>query len=318
MKQDRSDVDYVLNFFESFRQQGHVDKLNNQNRVEVQSEGDKLVVACRQLNILGGAYNFEEAVLQTYNFDRATDEVGNFEAKAGDAVVVGFLNGDPREGLILGGLSHTSRQNRFELDDGPQYVMSVNGLEREINKDGEYTVTFKGQPTNASVLSDKPTTEPIPEPEYDEEVGSTFFKFDVEGGWTVSDNATSDPQSVHVNKSAGTITITSGAIILTMTKGEEATSLTTKTLTVDAADAITNNTKDWRTEASATAVLKSPKVAIGTDGTELLDQIVKLIDALGAQTIITPVGPATPIQGSPQWSQVAQIKSAINGIKGKL
>ena len=64
--------------------------------------------------------------------------------------------------------------------------------------------------------------------------------------------------------------------------------------------------------------LKSPKIAIGTDGTELLDQLVQLIDAIGTQTIITPVGPASPVSASPQWAQVTAIQQKINGIKGSL
>lgn len=286
--------------------------------VEVQNEGDKHFVPCKLMRRFGGVYNTEEYTLQTYNADRNNDQVGKFETKAGDQVVVAFLNGDPREGLIIGGLNHTARKARFKPEDGPQLFTETNGVQREINKDGEYTVTFRGIPTNASVLKDKPGNKVIPEAEYDDEVGTTYYKFDVDGGWTVSDNATQDPQTVHINKKDGEIIITSGKIELIMVKGEEATSLQTKTLDITSTDSISNTTSDWVTDASSTARLKSPKIAIGHSSTELLDQLVKLIDAIGTQTVITPVGPAAPVSASPQWAQVEQIKSAINSIRGSL
>lgn len=286
--------------------------------VEVQRDGDKLAVPCRTMTNIGGIFNYEEYTKQTYNYDQGSDELPAFETKAGDTVLVSFLNGDPREGIIIGSMHHPGRQRELSLDDGVQYKRVINGVEHLINNEGEYTVTFKGQPTNLKLLSDKPGNKAIPAAEYDQEVGTTYYKFDVEGGWTVSDNATSDPQTVHIDKSNGEITITSGKIELKMAKQDEATSLTTKTLDISATDSMTTLTKKWATEASESAKLKSPKVAIGTDGIELLDQLVKLITAIGSQTIITPVGPAAPVSASPQWSQVAQIQSKINSIKGSL
>ncbi|RLA60477.1 MAG: hypothetical protein DRQ89_12815 [Epsilonproteobacteria bacterium] len=286
--------------------------------VEVQSESDRFVVSCKLMTRLGGVYNSEEYTLQTYKFDKTNDRIGKFDTKAGDMVLVTFLNGDPREGVILGGISHTARKAKFDPADGPQHFVSTNGIEQEINKEGEYILTFRGQPTNAKVLTDKPNDKPIPEAEYDDEVGTTFMKFDLDGGWTVSDNATENPQSIHVDKVSGTITITSGAVVLSIAKEGEAVSLTSKTLNINATDSVDIKTKEWSVEASETAKMKSPKIAIGGDGTELLDQIVQLIDALGSQTIITPVGPASPVMASPQWAKVEKIKSAITGIKGSL
>jgi phage gp45-like len=286
--------------------------------VEVQSEGDKLLVPCRPMVNIGGIFNYEEYTLQTYEYADQRGGAAAFETKPGDTVLVAFLNGDPREGVILGGLHHPGRPRQLELDDGAQYKRVINGVEHLINKDGEYVVTFRGVPTNADILDESPTDEAIPEPEYDEEIGTTFFKFDAEGGFTVSDNATEDPQSIHIDKSAGTITLTSGDIVLTMSKGDEATSLTTSTLHINADDSVTIDTSDIEIEASSTAKLKSPKIAIGSGGTELLNELVELIRALGQQTIITPTGPASPISSSPQWSQVASISQKINGIKGSL
>jgi len=285
--------------------------------VEVQDQGDKLFIPCRQLRRFGGVFNYEDYTLQTYSYQASKDAVPAFNTKAGDFVLVCYLNGDAREGLILGGLVHPARESTLMPDDGPQYLSEFNGIVNSINSDGELTVTFRGQPTNLSVLDAAPTDK-LPAPTFDDSVGTSFYKFDKTGSYTVSDNAESDPQSIKIDKTAGTTTITSGQITLTMTKGSQDTTLKTKTMVINADTSMTTNTTDWSTIASSTAKIKSPKIAFGTDGTELLDQITKLIDAIGKLTAISPVGPCSALISAPQWSGVDAVKSAITGIKGSL
>lgn len=284
--------------------------------VEVQDEGDKLFIQCKQMRRHGGVYNFEDYTLQTYKFDQKYDNIPAFDTKAGDAVLVAFLNGDSREGIIIGGLVHSARMSTLKPEDGPQYLSQFNGIETSINKDGEYTVTFKAQPKNIAKLKDSPNGKKIAAPEWDTDVGTSYFKFDKEGSYTVSDHAKSDPQSIKIDKKNGKIIVTSGKIVLTMEKKKELTTLVCKELSIDAKDKMTTKTKDWLTDASATATIKSPKVAFGTDSIELLDQITKLVEALGKLTPISPVGPCAPMQSSPQWSGVEEVKSKINTIKG--
>ena len=285
--------------------------------VEVQDQGDKLFIPCRQLRRFGGVFNYEDYTLQDYKYNISSDAVPAFNTKAGDFVLVVYLNGDPREGMILGGLVHPARSSTLMPDDGPQYQSEFNGLVNNINSDGELTVTFRGQPTNLDVLSNSPAGK-LPEPTFDDSVGTSFYKFDKTGSYTVSDNATSDPQSIKIDKTAGTTTITSGQITLVMTKGSQDTALKTKTMEINADTSMTTTTQDWSTVASSTAKIKSPKIAFGTDGTELLDQITKLIDAIGKLTAISPVGPCSALISAPQWSGVDAVKTAITGIKGTL
>ncbi len=287
--------------------------------VEVLDNNDRIPVPCRQMRSLGGVFNYEENILRSYNADPNKDETPAYTNKAGDLVVIAYLNGDAREGIILGGITHPAiSETALDPAEGPQYYKVFNGVETVINTDGEMTVTFKGQPTNLAKLQDLPNDDPVPDPEYDLAIGGTNYKFEKDGSWNLTDNAQELPQSIRVDKPNGKIVVTSGAITLTMTKEGERIDIKSKEFSVVSDNTWSTKTKDWKVEASATAKLKSPKVAIGTDGTELLDEIVKLIEALGAQTIITPVGPAAPVQASPQWSQVEQVKSAINKIKGTL
>jgi len=285
--------------------------------VEIQSNAKKINMNCRMMRQFGGAYNYEDYVFQGYKTTDAPDPVDSFDAKAGDAVLVSQLNGQGREGVILGGITHAARKTSIKASNGPQYDAEFNGIHTSINNSGEWTLTFKGQPTNISILAATPSSQ-LPAPKYNTTIGSSYMKFDKTGGWTISDNATSNPQLVHIDKAAGSITISSGQISLKMAKGDQSVNITCQSLTINSANTITESTKDYKLTATSSVKITSPQIAIGHEGIELLDQLSQMIDALGSLTAISPIGPCAPLKASPTWSQVEQIKSKINQVKGSL
>lgn len=312
----------VVNKSDSMLRIGVVRKATNDEKtgelrylVEVQNHNDKIELNCRMLRRFGGAYNYEDFISRGYKFDDQPDPVTAFEAKAGDAVLVGQLNGQGREGIILGGINHAARKTIIKATDGPQYAAEFNGIETSINKDGEYKITFKGQPTNIAELNNSPSKK-LPAPKYDTKVGTSFFKFDKKGGFEVSDNAESDKQFLKIDKDGGTIELAAGKVSLKFTKKSEAVSLKTKTLDINSTDKITAKTKEFLVTVETKAYIKSPKVAIGSDSVELLDQLAKLVDALGKVAPVSPVGPCTPLAATPQWPEVEIIKAKIKQITG--
>jgi hypothetical protein len=285
--------------------------------VEMRDMNDAIEVNCRLLRRLGGAFNYEDTILHGYKISDQPDATTDFKAKAGDTVLVAFLNGEAREAIILGGVSHPARASTLAIDKGPQYLSEFNGVENSINDNGEFTVTFKGIPTNIAVLDKAPSAK-LPAPTYDTAVGTTFMKFDKTGSWEISDNAKSDLQRIRIDKPNGQILVNAGQVSLKITKSSQDVALKTKTLEITADTSITEKTTDWATTASATAKIKSPKVAFGTDGIELLDQLAQLVDAIGMLTAISPVGPCSPLTAAPQWSGVDAIKAKIKEITGSL
>lgn len=273
--------------------------------VGVNSNGREIPINCVLLRRFGGVYNYEDFINHGYNYQDAPDSIAGYNAKAGDAVLVGQLNGQGRDGVILGGLTHAARKTTIQASDGPQYDAEFNGVHTNINADGEWTLTFKGQPTNLAQLDDTPSQE-IPPAVYDLSVGGSFMKFDKAGGWTVSDAAESTPQSIYIDKAGGNITATAN-------------------------NKFTLNTQNFLMMASSTATINSPKIAIGGSGTELLDQITQalgdIVDFLNqtdsAHTHLGNLGYPTgaPIEAS-MFTQLASklktIKEAIDGIKGSL
>ena len=285
--------------------------------VEIQDKNDSIEVNARLLRRFGGVYNYEDVVDHGYKFDDKPDPTRNFEAKAGDTVLVAFLNGEAREAVILGGLIHPARKSTVDITKGPQYVSEFNGIETKINENGEYTMTFKAVPTNAKNLDNIPSAK-IPAPTYDDKIGGSFFQFDKTGSMELNDKDKDGIQNMRIDKKEGTITINSGKIKLTMTKKSEKVDLKCKVMNVVADDKITGKTKEYELNASTSVKINSPKVAIGKEGIELLDELFQLVEALGKVIPISPVGPCTALMATPQWPDVKSVQSKIKEITGSL
>lgn len=285
--------------------------------VEVQSKNDSIEVNARLLRKFGGVYNYEDVVDHGYKFDDKPDPTRNFEAKAGDAVLVAFLGGQAREAIILGGLIHPARKSTLDITKGPQYQSEFNGIETRINENGEYTMTFKAVPTNAKKLDETPQNA-IAAPTYDDKIGGSFFQFDKTGSIEINDKDKNGIQNMRIDKPKGTITVNSGKIKLTLTKKDEKVELKCKLLDIVSDDKITVKTKEFKMEASTSTKINSPKVAIGKEGIELLDQLFQMIEALAKVIPISPVGPCSAIGSSPQWPGVVEVQSKIKEITGSL
>lgn len=224
--------------------------------VEVFDDGRIIPVTCQRITSLGGVYNYEEYTLNGFVPDN-TDASNAVNVLPGDKVLVAYANGDSREGLIIGFLNHTARKRAITdpSDESPSenyeflnkdgdsrtaYISEFNGLRREINKLGEYKVTYHGTPTNVDLLSEPAEGLEIPFPEYDEDVSGSYYMFDENGSWELNDN---DDQSIFVNKPDGTITITSGNTSLVINKEEETYSITNKKTTFTSEDEFNVKTK---------------------------------------------------------------------------
>jgi hypothetical protein len=241
------------------------DKNTNELRyiVEVKRRSDTMLANCRMVRSLGGVYNYTDHVLHGYNYNAATQGQNGVVARAGDIVLVGQFAGQGREGVILGGLTHPARTNFLKASDGPQYRSEINGIETFINKDGEYTLTFKGQPTNLASLEDAPN-KPVPAPQYDTKIGSSYLRFDKTGGFTISDNAQSDAQSFQIDKANGILALTSGKVSLKLTKQSEEVALVTKSFKVDASSSVAVRTKTFEMTADDHSKWTSPEITIDT------------------------------------------------------
>jgi hypothetical protein len=295
------------------------DELNKDVRyvVEVADKNDTVLLWCRTMSRMGGVFNYEDFTFRGYESTPLSKLNKSFASVAGDLVLVVGLNGNTREGVILGGLKHAGRTTKMTSDE-IAYAAEFNGVETLINTDGEYSLTFKGIPVNESVLKIPATGIPVPPPVYNPAITGTYMKFDKDGGWEINDKAIGLEQSIKMDKSAGSILIKGGQAEFSIEKTSQAFSLKGLTLNIEATQAISMKTLEFAVDATTAIKLKGLQVAIGSDSVELFDQLVKLIDAIGKLQPQSPVGPCTPLLADPNWPQVLQIQTQLSTVKGSL
>lgn len=249
-------------------------------KVEVWDNGVSIPVACIRTARFGGIYNFEEYTHRSF-VPGTSDSSTVRNLQPGDQVIVAYLGGNSREGVILGCINHFGRKeainhaeqttenkfSEFVNRPGPttvRYISEFNGVETAINSSGEHRVTFKGQPTNLDKLLEAPNGAEIPAPAYDLEVGGSYYEFDKTGSWYLSDNSEENLQSIKVNKPDGTIEIVSGNTSLVISKADESYTYTQKKVTFNTADEWNLNTKKTNINSEAEVNVKAGK--INTDG----------------------------------------------------
>ena len=283
--------------------------------VEVSIRNTVILVPCHVMVQSGSPYDYEEVKYRTYRQAGLNPPVDPFpytdyKTKSGDMVIVALIQGSARAGVILGALLHPSRAAEITADK-KGYIKTYNGIETKITDDGEYRVTFKGKLLNPLDLHIPGT--PILPAQYDPVSGGSFLSIDNTGSITLNDNVS---QSIKIDKTGKATTITAGKSIAEF--GPSGYSLTAPKIAMESKLASEIKALSISLEATKDIKIKGTKVAIGNSSFELIDGLIKLIDALGALTVISPNGPCNPLQGAATWAQVAMIKSQLSVLKGSL
>ena len=219
-------------------------------------------ITCTRAYRFGGLYNFEEYTYRGFEPGDSQVSYGNAPLVPGDMVIVACINGNSREGIILGCLKHRGRDEILDsADNDTAFISEFNGLETIINANGEYRVTYKGLPTNIDELNNPPSGSPYPAAEYDENKGFSYFQFDSDGSYTLTDNANDDlPQSIIVDKKAGTIELISGKTAFVIDKNKESYTIQNKITTFNAADEFNIMTKVTNVDSSQEVNVTSGKI----------------------------------------------------------
>jgi hypothetical protein len=283
--------------------------------VEVQYKGMRYILNCRTIAKFGDVYNYEEMGLRTWDYTSKDPIPRSYSNRVGEMVAVVHINQTPNEGLILGSIRHPA--HKCKIKSGVAYASEFNGLETTISDAGAYKIKFQGTPTTVANLKSISGDKKLPEAKYDDKVAGSYFTFDAKGAYEVSDGA-EKPQSIKIDKQAKTLTIISGDIAITLKKEDKSVALKSSTLTIETEKSTSIKTQEFAINSSKAVKIKGAKIAIGSGGVELLDSLIKLIDGLGTLVVNSPVGPCSPVQSAPTWSQIEAIKSKLSSIKGSL
>lgn len=279
--------------------------------------GNVTYMWCEPTFRFGSPTNYEQYIHSASGSDNSHKATMKLEEyKCGARVLVAGYGGSTSNGYILGALCHNKMPAQLTREDGVVYASEFNGVETIINSVGEYTLTFKGTPTNIDKINLPPTRlEPIPDATYNKTIAGSKFKFYYDGSIELDDN---NNQKVFIDKTKGTITIHSGNNFIIFNKEQKSISTSAKDVIINGSGSIQSSTESYLIAANEHYLVKSPKIALGTPEIELLDQITKLVDKIGECAVTSPVGPCTPMSASPQWGGVSEIKNKIEQIKGAL
>jgi hypothetical protein len=283
--------------------------------VEVQHIGLKYVLNCKVMSKFGDAYNYEEWGMRTWDYKTKDPIPRSYANRVGEIVAVMHINGSPNEGLIIGAIKHPAHKTKIK--SGVAYASEYNGLETTISDKGAYKIKFKGTPTTVPDLKSVSGGKSVPAAKYDDKIAGSYFAFDDKGSYEVSDGA-DKPQSIKIDKSAKTLTIKSGDVTVTIKQDDKSISTVSSVLTIAADKSATIKSPEFSVDASKSVKIKGSKIAIGSSGVELLDSIIKMIDAVGTLVVSSPVGPCSPVKSAPTWAQIEAIKSKLSSIKGSL
>ena len=296
-------------------------------QVEIFVNGKQIPVSCKPITRFGGVYNYEEFNLRPWDpkkidenlFPVSTD---SYEYRSGDVVVVGLLGNDDREGVIFGGLNHPARAQKI-TDSDIQYYSVFNGLEKQIRADGSYKVIFNGAATNAAVLSVPVTGAPIIEPIYNPVTAGSYYGFDSNGSFVITDSNPVSEQMVKIfkNQSSGSIILKSGRSLVEL-GGNAATgqfAASASSITLDALQSVNVSSKLKMNLKGTQLSIKGLQVAIGNDTVELVSALVELITELGQVIVTSPVGTCTPVASSPNWAaKVIPLQVKLQTLAGSL
>lgn len=293
--------------------------------VLVNDGGNEVPVSCVRMSRFGGVHNYEE-----YNYLGYNDPIGSgsglqYSDRPGDVVVVAYLDGSARKGVILGGIRHPARQEQLEANGTPAYISRMNGIEKKISEEGALTYTYKGKmPNDEALLKTTPGLLPVTEATDDPARGGSNFGFDAEGNFMVADGEGGGSQSIVIKKALtpadGDITITSGSTVVRLagSMAEQVVSIETLgDMSISATKSFSVDTLDCEIAAKNTIHIDAlVGVKIQAKGMELLDLITQLIDEMGSLVINSPDGPCAPFNSAPTWTKVMMIQQKIKQMIG--
>jgi len=285
--------------------------------VEVQHRGNTIPVACSLMTRWGGVRNFEEYGLRPYKGNPATDMLGatdqTYDTRVGDLVLVACLNGQYREGVILGGVRHPGRKSTIPAAD-IAYISEFNGIETKITTSGSYRITNKGAisaPLDAAI----PGVPILPEIN-NPVVGGSYYELSDDGSWSVTDGM---QQSIKIDKTGQTTTITAGKCSVTLKVLEGSATVDSPTVVINSTIQTDIKTMMLNMEATLSAKLKAKQIAIGNETFELIQGLIDLIDGLGTLVVTSPAGPCNPLNTAPTWAvSIELLKAKMLAIKGSL
>ncbi len=176
----------------------------------------------------------------------------------GSFVLMMCMDGMSEKGIIIGGLTHPKRAKSLTKEAGTHMEGEFNGLNVQINKDGEFLIKFKSASDNLGKYSD-------------EEAGGSYLKIDKTGSIEVSDGST---EFIKIDKAAKAINVEAAKDISVKAK---------ENISIEATKNASMKMLDLVLEASGKAeikIVKAMNLEIGKDAKIKAKQLQVTVDSI--------------------------------------
>ncbi len=272
--------------------QGNISKRHLEydvNVAEFKAAGGASVLTyrnCRQVDVFGNINDHLNYTLEISQNDKEKDGGARVLLLCIDGINVGG------NAVIIGGLTDHNREG-YKRADGKFYDFQFNGLDININKDGEYTITYNSPIDLAGKKA------------FQSAAGSKI-KIDKDGGITLSTN---EGQFLTLNRASKIIELGDGKNSITLDKGNEQIGIfTSGDASISADKQLSLFSKNSTSiESSADISIKSATSAALQSGTSM--------DIKAGTTLNIKAGASGTIQAGPTLT----VKSdGITTVKGQL
>ncbi len=265
--------------------------------------------------LFGGGINNYFEVVPTDPGPKAQDPSISRINKPGTWVLVGFINGQRSNAVILGGMPHPNSvavADRPSQSEGTTMKGEFQGLFWQINNDGSLLLTFNGPRDNQGNLTNTN--------------GPTTVSIDASGSFTVT---TKNDQSVFVDQPNGVINVTNGKTEVKMEQNPSRITTTSDFLiaNVNQDATVTSGGKSTVNATGDLTVSSNSKINLqrGADGSPsepfVMGQKFKsfmgdFISAVAAITHIGNLGATTPPPVN--QSQITALKNKLDDLLSDL
>lgn len=197
---------------------------------------------CSTVDLFGGIADYKEyryRVQEKTSLDNTQER--DIDEQEGSLVLLLCVSGADDSAVIIGGLNHYKRESKLTKEAGHAYYSEFNGLEMSIDKNGAFSILFKG----ATDINGNPKNE---------QVGGSLITIDKNGSVFISDG---NKENITIDKNNKTIEINADKKI-TIKSNDETEISSTKKISVF--------TKDFLIEAQGGITLSGARCDIKIEG----------------------------------------------------
>jgi len=223
----------------------------------------------------GGVADFFQMRLRPVKDPKKTKAKGSFKDETGSLVKILCIDGFSEKAMIVGMIQNPSKKV-LTKDKGIHMEGEYNGVNYQVNKDGELTVTFRSATNDDGTIKNK-------------DASGSFLKFDKDGSFEVNDKNT---ESFRIDKKLKTVAIKAAKDIsnttdanFNVTAKESVNIKATKDLIATIDGKVTFDAKQPSAFKCAGALtIEAPTVNI--QGTDMVMAQASQIQLLGNQVIV--------------------------------